>query len=351
MKIYTRLISIGLALIVFLGALSACGKQGAVSPTPPAETPTESVELTPAPSITQTPEPVQTPTPEPELSPEAPYDVLNDPNVIWGENRAYIDWFIDQSTPAGYIDIDPLLVETLDSSTDDTLIAFALEPKGSYFATLHGKLFPVNLAPIDANRLVIHQDLDPDGALLALINEINEYQNINNVIDYMDKFSSEYIVPIHDEIYREIIPIAETYTTSGEDYETAKKRAFVDLLATDEYFVDLHNRYDYYLDIKNDFWYSWATQQYEYIRMWMVERGFIPVFSLEQADEAANVKEAVCCNYIEGERFEPFLHFQEVAKVFVGTKQQICELFQYVKESDGGCRFKSAGKTMNIPLQ
>lgn len=50
MKLKNRLSAMGLVLILILGTLSACGEQGAVSPTPTAETPTGAVEQTPAPA-------------------------------------------------------------------------------------------------------------------------------------------------------------------------------------------------------------------------------------------------------------------------------------------------------------
>ena len=354
MKIYTRLISMGLVLILLLGTLSACGKPGAERTAPPEETPSVSVAPTP------TPEPVLTPTPEPEPSPEPvepTYDVFSDPNVLWGEFEGYkvYNWG-DFGT-----ETSALLDETLASATDENLIAFALEPRGGYFTSFYTLIYPNNIAPIEVDRLNMPELLDPSNVLRKLVESMEDYTQTQDVKHYLTTFYGSYVAATYNEMHELILDELyerEAWRESSPEQDRIRYEIFAEFMEEDEYFRDLHDRHARYLSIFNEFWYSWCAQQYEYIRAWMIARGFIPVYTLEQAHEAAQTaKSRFCCLYhSETDTFtslesDPFYYFQETAKVFVGTKQQIEELVTYSNQQLFGCILKSAGKYASLPPQ
>ena len=354
MKIYTRLISMGLVLVLLLGTLSSCGKPGAEHTAPPEETPSVSV----APTLT--PEPVLTPTPEPEPSPEPvepTYDVFNDPNVLWGEFQRFYAYKVHLEDCSSAV-VTSRLEETLAIATGEHLIAFEMESKGGYATSFYNQIYPNNIAPIDVNRLNMPELLNPSNVLRKMVESMEDYTQTQDVKHYLTTFYGLYVSATSGEM-RELILDEfyerEAWRESSPEQDRIRHDIFKEFMEEDEYFRDLHDRHARYLSIFNEFWYSWCAQQYEYIRAWMIDRGFIPVYTLDQAHEAAQIaKSRFCCMYHdEIDSFgwyetDPFYHFHVAAMTFVGTKQQIEDLIAYSNQQLFGCILKSAEKPTSL---
>lgn len=351
MKINTRLISIGLALTLFLGVLSACGEQSAEQTTPPEELPTASTE--PIPTQAPTAEPVLTPTPEPEPSPETDeptYDVFNDPNVLWGENEEVAG--VNTYFTAGYVFISELLASTMNSASEGNLIAFALYPMGfRHMSTNDGvSAHPIDMAPVNVDELAIPDIFNESNVLYELIASVDAQIQTAPVDNYMYNFYVGQIKPLKRELQQMILDVLEAEygeSPTKEIYQNNVATIALELLETDEHFRELYDQYHLYYYAYEDFWFSWITQQILWIRSMMEDRGFISVYSTEEAFAAANAQER-WSPLNQAEYFDPIGAFSDLAFVFVGTSQQIEDLRDYIREQAvDAYTFISVGKPSN----
>lgn len=351
MKIHTRLISMGLALTLFLGVLSACGEQSAEQTTPPEELPTASTE--PVPTQTPTAEPVLTPTPEPEPSPESvepTYDVFSDPNVLWGEKERVAG--VNTYYEAGRVSISQLLESTMTSASEDNLIAFALYPMGfRHISTNDGiSVHPIDMAPIKADELVIPDVFNPNNVLYELVASVDAQIQTAPVDSYVYDFYVKQIQPLKCELQlmtRAVLEAEYGKTLTNEIYQNNAAAVASELVETDEHFRELYDQYHLYYYAYEDFWFSWITQQTLWIRAMMTERGFIPVYGTEEAYAAAYARER-WSPFKQVEYFDPIGAFNELAFVFVGTSQQIEDLRDYIHEQAlDAYAFISVGKSLD----
>lgn len=196
--------------------------------------------------------------------------------------------------------------------------------------------------------------LNPSNVLRKLIESMVDYTQTQDVKHYLTTFYGLYVAATDSEMRKLVMD--EYYkrgniSSSPQVSEKIMNDIFTEFMETDEYFRNLHDRHARYRFMFGEFWYSWCSQQHEYIRLWMVEQGFVPVYTMEQAHEAAqSAKNKLCCSYhiqmnnLLWPEGDPFYLFQETAMVFVGTKQQIEDLIAYSEQQDFGCILKSAGK-------
>lgn len=322
MKLKNRLSAMGLVLILILGTLSACGEQGTVSATPPAETPTGSVEPTPTPSPDQTPEPE--PKPTPELS-EPLYDPLTDPNVYWGTERdmAIVYGFLSKHVFLGW-----KLEELLQQVDDDALIA--IEVSGMDLNTDYGP-------EIDPEHMEIPEELDLDGALTNMLLEYDRAETREARLGVYARML-EYLWGVQNELYAELERMEaqvkaeleqEIWQELGTNPETATKdeawsvrqRASIRFSGNDwenEEYWQVHETYESLNSCRGEFLEQFTVLYIEEMRQLLADRGIIPIYG--------SLTENPCPSYIVPDRF---------FGTFVATAAQIKSMREQVAYYEG----------------
>lgn len=277
MKMYIRVISVGVLLILLLGALTACGEHGADI--------TESPEMTHTEDILSL-EPTSVPTKNPE-STEPSYDPLNDPNVHWGTelDKCGLGYL------GGHIWNGWQLDELLLQAEDDQLIAFYIF--GAVFYSGAGDQYYPN---IDLDCMEIPEELDRDGTLANLVLEYShaETQETRSDIYYQmllffrsvyDEWTTRLAseeVRIRAELYLEIAkergfdPDAATWEEKRSAEAESTKRIEEDerywLYRSECEAVEL------WVDLKRRFLLQFEDFYIEDMRQVMIDRGLIPVY-------------------------------------------------------------------------
>ena len=206
--------------------------------------------------------PESTPTPEPE------YDVFSDPNVLWGTegDTAPDDMF---SLPPGSVAIGRELSELLALAGDDDLIAF--------------RLVSESRVPIDAERIVLHEDLKQDEGVMYWLEHADAYESsleirraAHNILDRIEEEmywirGDKYVWLLYEK-WDGGIPYEDRVTFQQELDE---------LLMADERYCQLSERYAHYEPIVSELIRGVWLQEKETIRNLFIERGFIPIYAFE----------------------------------------------------------------------
>jgi len=314
MKINTRLIFIGLALILFLSALSACGESGTDTTTPPEASPTVFGE----PSLTA--KPTQEPTPTP---PVPPYDPLTDPKIYWGTelDKCSLGYM------GGHIWNGWRLEELLLHAEGDQPIAFHIFAT-VFFSGPNDQYYP----NIDIDRIVIPNELDRDGTLMNLVSEYSRTETpearsdaYDQILTFLQSVFDEWTIRldneearIRTELYLEIAKERgfDPDTATWEEKRSAESEVTRRIENDERYWFYRNEREEVesLRDLRRKFLLQFEDFYIEDMRQVMIERGFIPVY------------ETLAENPVPGRIEGSFMG------TFVGTATQIKEAVTLIKD-------------------
>lgn len=270
------------------------------------------------------------------------YDAFSDPNVLWGENDSsgYISEF--NFLESGKVIISPLLQKTINSAGDENLIAFIVEPTRSCYSYQHvGHLVKVD-------ELAIHEELDPNGELRALVAHYLETgEDYAKVQGYFQEYSTNWSRPdryVYESLQYIAIRLQSEYPIEDFDFKTLGYDDYQDFLWSEaltralqsETFVAAYEQVKYYYGFQQNFRYSWIAQEIRAIREQLIEYGFIPVYSEEKVNQAqyADLPYISYENKSAPPGSSPIVQYESLMLLFVATPEQISQFEQLVAEEN-----------------
>lgn len=316
MKLYIRRIAMGLVVALLLGTLSACGERGAENMESPEVTPSESVGTSEPPVSVESLEPT-----------ESSYDPFDDPNVLWGDDSMVYDM---EDMPPRYGDVHIHCIESLlDQAGEDNLIAFHIA------AFSYGKPYQVDYSrvplpeDVEENRELrtrleacysAGDDESRDDAWRSVINYKNTIENEAQQIDEKMKEIKETVWEKQFAYYNDPSNFENGRVA---DPSAAADKATERILGENEEYQALAAQYE-----KDSALLDWweteilpalSLQYVEAIRANFVEKGFIPLYDLEDLYAAGEI------SFNHGFLRETTLEGSDIFFVlaFVGSKEQL----------------------------